>query len=112
MLRESECRAFLAEFSELGGVIISSDATDLEHLQERTKGLFAAAKKFSEQGRKRLVEIRKGFGFGKEDMEDHKYDHWAYYYNQAKADIIVDHLKELREQIAILKEKEDEDEEE
>ena len=31
-------------------------------------------------------------GIGKDELEDHRYDLWVYYYNQAKADFIGEAL--------------------
>jgi hypothetical protein len=108
IIRKSECAEFLTEFGEMGGVVIPTAASELEILQAKAQGLVSAVKKYAEQGKTRLVEIRKGKGLTKEDMDDYKYDHWAYYYNQARSEICAEHLKALREEIAELKELEEE----
>ena len=96
MLRESEVRDFMRENREMGMVVVD-DPTDPESVRKATlAGLTAALKFFRDRGKVRLLDVRKTHGFTQEEMEENKHDHWAYYYNQAKADIISDVLKDLR----------------
>jgi hypothetical protein len=95
---------FREEFKDIGGAVYAVDATDLEVAEEEAKAIDRAMKHYARQGNVRLVDIRKKHGLTREEMEDFKYDHWAYYYNQARADILKEALKEQRELIAKLKE--------
>jgi hypothetical protein len=96
LLRESEVKEFMKENREHGMVVVD-DPSDPESIKAASiKGLTAALKFFKDRGKVRLVDVRKTHGFTKEEMEENKHDHWAYYYNQAKADIIADVLKGLR----------------
>jgi hypothetical protein len=104
VLRQSECPMFREEFKDIGGAVYAVDATDLEVAEEEAKAIDRAMKHYARQGNVRLVDIRKKHGLTREEMEDFKYDHWAYYYNQARADILKEALKEQRELIAKLKE--------
>jgi hypothetical protein len=92
-LRESEGQEFLRDKSEVGCVLVD-DPTDEEQVKEaRRKGLIVAQKFYAERGHKRIFEWRKNHGVSKDEMEDHRYDLWVYYYNQAKADLIAKELK-------------------
>jgi hypothetical protein len=97
-LRESEVEEFLREHQELGMVVVE-DAHDEEEVRlAAIKGLTKAATFYRDRGAKRLSEVRKNHGFSREEMEDRKYDHWAYYLNQTKAEVILELLKELKAQ--------------
>jgi hypothetical protein len=103
LLRESECHFFLEEFRDIGGVVYPVDATDLEKATAVVDGMRRAMKHFNDQGSVRLVDLRKKHGLTKEEMEDFKYDHWAYYYNQARADVLKDAVAKQVKRIAALK---------
>jgi hypothetical protein len=95
-LRQSEAAMFLRQFKEIGMVIVE-DINDADELKKKTlEGLQTAQKFYADRGNKRLIELRKTHGLGKDEMEDYKYEHWVYYYNQAKADLIGDHIRSVR----------------
>jgi hypothetical protein len=95
-LRASEARDFLREFSEMGGVIVE-DKDDADAVRKATdKGLQAAFKFWSDRGSKRVAEYRKRHGISKDDLEDHMYDLWVYFRNQAAADLVKATISELR----------------
>jgi hypothetical protein len=96
MLRKSELPEFMNENRELGMVVVD-DPQDPESIRKATiKGLTAAYTFFKDRGKVRLLAVRKTHGFTAEEMEENRHEHWAYYYNQAKADIIAEVLKDLR----------------
>lgn len=96
VLRESECKEFAREFTEMGMVILE-DPADADEVKAKTiAGLQKAQVYWNRTGAKRLIAIRKTHSYSKEDMEDLRGDHWSYHANQAKADIISDTLKSIR----------------
>jgi hypothetical protein len=96
-LRESEVIEFEREWAELGMVVVD-DYTDKEEVRAASaKGLARAQTFYHDRGQKRLTEMRKIHGYSLEDMKDHMSDHWSYYLNKAKAEVIMEALKALRE---------------
>lgn len=106
ILRQSEIQGFKDMVGELGVAVFRIGCSPVEKAEAELEALRIAMNKYTEQGRVRLTAIKKTHGFSDQDMEDHKYDHWAYYYNQAKADILRDAVKAKQKEIAELKAKE------
>lgn len=97
-----EVRDFEKAWSEFGLVVLENPQ-DLKEVRAKTiAGLQKAVQFWSQRGAKKLVELRKLHGYSKEDMEDYKHDHWIYYINQAKADVLAELLRELRKPAAVL----------
>lgn len=99
VLRKSEADMFAHQYADEGMVLLE-DASDPEHVRQKSiEGVERAIRFYNLRGRRRLVEIRKNLQYSKEDMEDSKADHWVYYANEAKADILRDYLKQLRKPV-------------
>jgi hypothetical protein len=100
VLRESDATEWLRELEEQGGVVHDLDATPEQIRALSIAALQKAAKFFSERGSRRLPEVRKKLGMTSDEMEEAKYEHWAYHLNGAKERAIIDHLKTLRSEVA------------
>jgi hypothetical protein len=95
-LRESEVKEFMAEFKDLGAIAVPADCDEETREKAVLKGLQTAHRHYHNVGGRRIVELKKGRGYSKEDLEDHKYDHWVYHLNAARADVIAEQIKALR----------------
>jgi hypothetical protein len=103
ILRESERQMFLTELADLGAVVYPHGADPFVKATAELKGLRRAMEHFGRQGNTRLIELRKTHGLTKEEMDDYKYDHWAYYYNQARADVLKEAVTKKTAEIEDLK---------
>ena len=95
-LRKSEADAFLKEFGPLGIVAVEDPHNPDEVRKATLSGLNKALEYWRARGNKRITEYRKTHGIGADELEDFRYDLWAYYYNQARADIIKDKITDIR----------------
>jgi hypothetical protein len=103
VLRESETKDFLYLLGDLGCAIYPTDCDAVARAEGELAGLKRAHGHYARQGKPRLIELRKTHGLTQEEMEDYRYDHWAYYYNQARADILEEAIKEKNKEIAKLR---------
>jgi len=95
-LRQSEAPEFMREFAELGAVVLEDPSDELEVARIALNGLRKAQKYWADRGTKRVMEYRKTHGIGRDELEDHKYDLWVYFRNQAAADAVEAEMKAVR----------------
>lgn len=96
LLRETEAREWLRDFKELGGVLVDMDAKPAEIRKASVEGLERAARFYRDRGEIRVVEFMKTHGLGDSELGRYKYQLWAYYLNEQKANFLMDKAKELR----------------
>jgi hypothetical protein len=94
----SAAAAFVDANAELGAVRYPADADEAAKIHSRIIGVQRAIKFWQERGLKRLAAYRKTHGITQEEMEDFRYELWAYHLAAARARVLEDHLKSLRRQ--------------
>jgi hypothetical protein len=95
-LREKEAAGMLAEFAEQGAVALEDPEDPDELLKAKIKGLTAAQKFWIERGTRRAMHYRKVHGIGLEELKELKPEHWAWYQNQAAAEVVAEEITRLK----------------
>lgn len=95
ILRESDAQAIMRECAERGLVTHPVGASEDVVLKARVEGMKRAITFYADRGLKRVQALRKKHGLTKEEVEENKYDYWSFYYNQAVADLLREHLNEI-----------------
>lgn len=95
-VRKSEAAEFMEEFGEQGMVTLSAHPDVEEARTKAVKGLQQALKFWKDRGGKRAMEYRKKNALSRDDMEEYRYDLWAYYLNEEKAKAIEAEIRRLQ----------------
>lgn len=96
IMRDSDAALLVRELGEQGVISHPLNASVEEVKRLVLQALQRAQQFWSFRGGQRLTEFRKKSGLGKDEIEDHRYDLYAFHYNQALADILADKIAELR----------------
>jgi hypothetical protein len=96
VLRASDARLWLKAVGEKGGVVHPMQASETQVRKLAAEGIQRAIKFYKDRGPARLPEVRKKLGLTKEEMEEARHEHWAYYMNAARAEVLERRLRELR----------------
>lgn len=96
LLRETEAKQWMKEFREQGGVLLEVEAKPAEIRKATVDGLERAARFYRERGEIRVIEFAKTQGLGTGELDRYKYSLWVYYLNEAKANILFEEAKKLR----------------
>src|SRR3990167_2328881 len=94
-LREREARDWLREFKEQGGMLLEDPKNDAALRAAQIDGLRQAVRFFRARGKVRVQEFRKGKGLTPEELEDRRHELYAYHLNEAKAEVVKEHLDRL-----------------
>lgn len=101
-LRESESTEIERELAEKGLVIVRDRENRGEVLAAAARGLRTAATFWRERGATKLSDYRKRHGASEQEMQDRKYELWAYHMNAAKAAAVEAHRKAVDTERAAL----------
>lgn len=95
LLRSSEAAEFMETFREQGAVVLPLECGEAEVAKHTADGLRRAQKFYRDRGAARVKDYQKTHGLSKEELEDHRYETWAWHHNQAKADVIEESLRRV-----------------
>lgn len=93
---EAEKNMFIRKWGPKGGVIIDDPADKEEVKKAALQGLMKAEKFYRDRGQIRADDYQNRHALADTMMERRKGELWAWYYNEACADIIGEHADSLR----------------
>jgi hypothetical protein len=103
-LRASESVEMQREMREQGLIMVNDMSDRAELLAKSEAGLRLAMTFWRDRGAPKLIQFRQRAGITDAEMEERKYDLWAYHVAKAKALLIEEKIKEIvRERAALAK---------